>query len=424
MTAGGKSLVQWLQPKRFARRQQSYIAIAVAIWAGLWAADRPVPVGATLTYTLPLCNLIALAQDHLGFLYNRKRFLVSWAIYVGLVFVISVLGVAIVNVIRYPLNGVPGQTLWQFLASGWKFPFMATMVVGVSTQLYRRTRERLEAKNRELQQAIQQEAAKRELQGQELQQAREIQQSLLPKEIPRIQGFEIEGVWEPAQVVGGDYFDVIRLSDTKIGICIADVVGKGVSAALLMANVQASVRAFATDSASPSLLCSRVNSVLCSSISTGKYVTLFYGVLDSERRTFHYTNAGHLLPILIRAEGQAQALQNGGAVLGVFPAWKYEDGDLRLDTGDRLLLFTDGITEAGLPESEEFGESRLIESARRHAAKSTNDFKASLLAEVKQFCDSQLRDDATLIVISVLPQEQILEGHEHGDCEAVSRIEG
>lgn len=403
MTKGGKSLFRSIHPGRFIRRQQTYIAIAVAIYAALWAADRPVPIGTTLLYTVLLSNLIVSMQDYLGFLYQRKSLGHTWALYLPLMLAVAICGVMVVNIIQFPVRGLPGQRLWQFLASGWKFPFMATVIVGVSSQVYRQTRERLETKNRELQHAIELEAAQRELQGKELEQAREIQQSLLPKEIPRIAGFEIEGVWEPARVVGGDYFDVIQLSDHKLGICIADVVGKSVSAALLMANVQASVRAFANEWTSASGLCSRVNSVLCSNIGSGKFVTLFYGVLDGQRRSFHYTNAGHPLPILIRAGGKAEVLEDGGAVLGVFPAWKYEDSAVRLDAGDRLLLFTDGITEAGLPGGEEFGEQRLVASAQAGSTKSAGELKSCLLAEVKQFCSSQLQDDATLIVISVLP---------------------
>jgi len=389
--------------KLWIHRQQRYIAIAVAIWAALWAVDRRPDVSTTLAYTLPLGNLISLVQDYRGFLYERKARARSWAVYVVLLFVVGIVGTGIVNMIEYPLSRVPGQTLWEFLKSGWKIPFMATMIVGVSTELYRRTRERLETRNRELQQTIEKEAAERELQGQELQQAREIQQSLLPKEIPQVEGFEIDGAWEPARVVGGDYFDVIRLSATKLGICIADVVGKSVSAALLMANVQASVRAFASEATSPSDLCTRVNSVLCANIASGKFVTLFYGVLDAERGRMTYTNAGHLLPILVRAAGEAEQLQNDGAVLGVFPRWKYEDSVAEFCPGDRMLLFTDGITEAGLPGGEEFGEQRLIDGARLSAGKSTAELKSALLAKVEQFCASQLRDDATLIVISALP---------------------
>jgi phosphoserine phosphatase RsbU/P len=414
-----KSPIQSRLPIRLIRRQQSYVAVAVGIYAALWAADRPVPIGSTLIYTLSLCNLLVLMQDRLGFLYRRKRLWHSWALYSPLLLLVSILGVTVVNTIEFPVRRFPGQTLWQFLASGWKFPFMATVIVGVVSQFYRDTRERLESKNRELQQAIELEAAEHELQGQELQQAREIQQSLLPKEIPQVAGFEIDGAWEPARVVGGDYYDVIRLSETKLGICIADVVGKSVSAALLMANVQASVRAFATETTSPSALCSRVNSVLCANIATGKFVTLFYAVLDAEHGLLHYTNAGHLLPILIRADGEVQELHYGGAVIGVFPEWKYEDSVVQLHPGDRLLLFTDGITEAGLPGGEEFGEQRLITGARTYADKSTSELKLGLLGDVKQFCASQLMDDATLIVISALPSNRNAPAQDVESCAAV-----
>jgi len=392
--------------KRFIRRQQSYIAIAVAIWAALWAVGNRPDVSSTLAYTLPLGNLISLVQDCRGFLYARKSPARTWVLYFLLMILVGIVGTAVVNVLDYPLSRVPGQTLWANLQSRWKIPFMATMIVGISTEFYRRTRERLELKNRELEQTIERETAERELQGQELQQAREIQQSLLPKEIPQIPGFDIDGAWEPARVVGGDYFDVIRLSRTRLGICIADVVGKSVSAALLMANVQASVRAFSTDSTSPSELCRRVNSVLCPSIGVGKFVTLFYGILDAEQRTFRYANAGHLLPILMRAGGEVSELENGGAALGVFPAWKYEDSFLRLEPGDRLLLFTDGITEAGLPGADEFGPQRVIASVRKCRSQSAREFTASVLADARQFCSSQLTDDATLVGIATLPFDQ------------------
>ncbi len=423
LTREGQSAVQWFRPKRFILRQQSYIAIAVAIYAGLWAVERPADIGTTIAYTLPLCNFIAIIQDYLGFLYKSRRTSHSWAIYLALVLVIAVLGVAVVSAIQFPFHGVPGQSLWQFLKSGWKLPFMATMIVGISTEIYRRTRERLESRNRDLQHTIEMEVAQRVAQGHELQQAREIQQSLMPKEIPQIAGFEIAGAWEPARVVGGDYFDVIRLSDTKLGICIADVVGKSVSAALLMANVQASVRAFANESMAASDMCGRVNSVLSASIGTGKFVTFFYAVLDAETRSMHYTNAGHLLPILLRADGRTRELQNGGAVLGVFPDWKYEDSFLQFEAGDRLLLFTDGITEAGPGGEEEFGEERLVASARESIDKPAGEIKSRILADAKHFCDQQLRDDATLIVVAAQWHDEG-EIHRHHERLAVSALNG
>jgi sigma-B regulation protein RsbU (phosphoserine phosphatase) len=130
-------------------------------------------------------------------------------------------------------------------------------------------------------------------------------------------------------------------------------------------------------------------------------VTLFYGVLDAQQRILQYTNAGHLSPILVNGSRPPQQLQNGGALLGVFPEWKYEDSAAQLAPGDRLLLFTDGITEAAKSDGEEFGEQRLIDAASGLAQRSSAELKDQLLGQVKNFCASQLADDATLIVVSV-----------------------
>ena len=179
--------------------------------------------------------------------------------------------------------------------------------------------------------------------------------------------------------------------------------GAACCASAPMANVQASVRAFAAQAVPSSELCSRVNSVLCASVTTGKFVTFFFGILDARRGTMRYTNAGHLPPILFLKDGRVKQLENGGAVLGVFPGWKYEDSIVQLSPGDRLVLFTDGLTEAALPDGEEFGEAHLISSVRANAANSTSEVKLQLLNDVKQFCSGQLADDVTLIVVSALP---------------------
>ena len=184
-----------------------------------------------------------------------------------------------------------------------------------------------------------------------------------PENIPQIPGFEVAGAWQPASTVSGDYYDVLRLGDHRLGICIADVVGKGVSAALLMANVQAAVRAFASDSESPAQVCGKVNRLLCENIATGKFVTFLYGILDGETRTFRHCNAGHLYPILVSG-GSIRMLEQGGAVLGVFPDWTYEDSTIDLRAGDRLLLFTDGITEASDTNGQEFEETSIATFAK------------------------------------------------------------
>jgi len=295
----------------------------------------------------------------------------------------------------------PGGRFWPHLSSSWKFPSLATATFGLAWQIYRATNGKLEQRNRELQQAIALDIAEHEVQEEELERAREIQEALLPKVIPQVKGCKIAGTWEPARTVGGDYFDVIPLGREKLGICIADVVGKGVPAALLMANVQAAVRAFASESASPAWLCERVNSVLCANLAPEKFVTLFYGVLDGEKRTVQYASAGHPPPILKRASGSVQLMENGGAVLGVFPDWQYENSLVQLAPGDRLLLFTDGITEARKADGEQLGERRLMHLLEKLAEEAPSGLNARLLESVKSFGGSHQQDDATLIAIAV-----------------------
>jgi sigma-B regulation protein RsbU (phosphoserine phosphatase) len=272
-------------------------------------------------------------------------------------------------------------------------------VFGVLVFLYQTTKERLERRNVELQHSVERGSAQLEMQEQEFERAREIQQSLLPKEIPQLPGFEVAGAWQPARSVSGDYYDVLRLGDHRLGICIADVVGKGVSAALLMANVQAAVRAFASDIESPAQMCGRVNTLLHENIATGKFVTFFYGILDGQSHTFQYSNAGHLYPILISG-GSVRTLEQGGAVLGVFPDWKYENSAVELRSGDRLLLFTDGITEASDADGQEFEEASIAAFAKANCALPAKELNARLLAEITAFCGAQFQDDATLLVIA------------------------
>jgi len=176
-----------------------------------------------------------------------------------------------------------------------------------------------------------------------------------------------------------------------------------VPAALLMANVQAAVRAFASESATPAWVCERVNSALCANIAPEKFVSLFYGVLDAAHKTLCYTSAGHPAPILLPALGQARQLENGGAILGVFPNWKYETSFVQLAPRDRLVLFTDGITEAAKPGGEQLGEQGLVRLLEALPEQPPAKLNAALLTNVKHFCASHLQDDATLICIAVAP---------------------
>jgi sigma-B regulation protein RsbU (phosphoserine phosphatase) len=235
----------------------------------------------------------------------------------------------------------------------------------------------------------------------QMEEAREIQLGLVPRTIPSIPGCDVAVTWRPSGTLSGDYFDVLRFSDHHFGICIADAVGKGVPAALLMSNIQAMVKGLAQDNLPPSQLCEQLNSFVCKTITPNKFITFFYAHLDSERRMLRYANAGHNPPILARRDGTFVRLTTGGAVLGVRSEWRYSQGQIELDSGDRLLLFTDGVSEARDPAGEEFGEGRLIELFLSMPEASPLLLKRKLMQSVTDFCRSPLQDDATLIAISV-----------------------
>lgn len=385
---------------RFFRQQAVYLSFAAIVAAIFWAIGQQINPATVVLYSLCIGNLITLPLNRLSRLFSERPFPYNWLIFLALLVVLTPPVYLITSVIVWWLAPPSPQSLWHLISMGWKFPSLITLVFSVSMFLYYTTKDRLERRNVELQRSVELGAAQLEMQEQELQRAREIQQSLLPKDIPQLPGFEVATAWLPARMVGGDYFDVLRLGKNRLAICIADVVGKGVSAALLMANVQATVRAFARDSESPAWVCSRVNSVLCGNIATEKFVTFFYGVLDADQHTLQYCNAGHPPPLLVSSKN-ARQLPGSGAVLGVFPTWKYEDSIVGLSSGDRLLLFTDGITEASASDGREFGEDNLATLAQAHSADSASELNAQVLAKVTDFCKGQFQDDATVLVVAV-----------------------
>ena len=299
-------------------------------------------------------------------------------IFLPLLLVLTAPVYLITSVVVWLIALPAGLTLSSLIAVGWKFSFVVTLAFGIPSFLYHSTKEHLERRNVELQQKVEHGTARLEMQDAELQRAREIQQSLLPRNIPQIPGFEIAGAWQPASMVSGDYYDVLPLGGHKLGICIADVAGRGISAALLMSNVQAAVRAYANESQSPAQVCGQVNRLLCENVATGKFVTFLYGILDGDARSFQYCNAGHLYPILV-SRVSVGTLEQGGAVLGVFPAWTYEDSVIDLKAGDRLLLFTDGITEASDTNGQEFEETTIAAFAKANATLSASELDATML---------------------------------------------
>jgi sigma-B regulation protein RsbU (phosphoserine phosphatase) len=393
MTIDSKSLTV------FFRNQGIYLFIALVVGAIFWAIGQPINPFTVILYSLCIGNFLSPPMQLLHALYEKPS-PYDWVIFLALLCVVMFPVYALSTLIVWWLAPPGPQSLRHLMSTGWRMPFLITFVYGVTNFLYGRTRARLERRNVQLQRMLQAGAARLEIQEQELQRAREIQQSLLPKEIPQLPGIAVATAWRPARAVSGDYFDVLRLDGNRLAICIADVSGKGVSAALLMANVQASLRASVRDLDSPARVCSIMNGMLCESIAANKFVSFFCGVFDANTRTFRYCNAGHPYPILVSA-GAADTLDQGGAVLGVFPSWNYQDSSVNLRSGDRLLLFTDGITEAEDAQGEEFGVERVAAFGKAHAASSAAELNEQLLALASDFCGAQFQDDATLVVLAV-----------------------
>jgi sigma-B regulation protein RsbU (phosphoserine phosphatase) len=382
------------------RQQIIYVVFSAMICVVFWAEGQPTNPIAVVLYTFCIGNLLSIGLPWFEPIYEKRAFPYNLLIFLPVLAVIMVPVFLVTTVIVWLVAPHSSHTLLELLMA-WKFPVVITFIFGIFSFVSQTTKERLERRNVELEQAVESGTAQIAMQEQELERAREIQSSLLPKEIPQLAGFEVAGAWQPALTVSGDYYDVLRLDGHRLGICIADVAGKGVSAALLMANVQAAVRAFADSSGSPAEMCSKVNALLHENVATGKFVTFLYGVLDAEKRTFRYCNAGHLPPIVF-SEGEARTVDGGGAVLGVFPSWSYEDAVIELKTGDRLLLFTDGITEAADASGQEFGETGIADFVKANSALAAKELNSRLLKRVTEFCDAQFHDDATVLVIAAL----------------------
>jgi serine phosphatase RsbU (regulator of sigma subunit) len=229
-------------------------------------------------------------------------------------------------------------------------------------------------------------------------QARTIQQSLLPREMPQIAGLDVSGIWLSARTMGGDYFDVIELAPTQLAVCIGDVAGKGMPAALLMSGLQAAVRASASDS--PRDVCERVRRVVVSSLTGGRFVTFFYATVDVAAMRLRWTNAGHNAPVLARGDGTVVRLDEGGpAISRLFRTTGYVEKEIPLQPGDRLVLFTDGVSEAAADDGEQFGEQRIEELATRGGA-SAADLQQAIVTATTAFA-REIEDDLTLVVVKV-----------------------
>jgi predicted ester cyclase len=249
------------------------------------------------------------------------------------------------------------------------------------------------------QQRLEQEIRERERVEQELRVARSIQQASLPKEVPELEGWQINPYYRPAREVGGDFYDFFELPNGHLGLVVGDATGKGVPAALVMASARSMLRAVAQASDySPGDVLRRVNDSLVTDIPPNMFVTCFCAILDPERARLSYANAGHDLPYLHR-NGDAEELRARGMPLGLMPSMSYEEKEILLDVGDIALLYSDGLVEAHDPKGEMFGFPRLRALVAEHGeARSLEDF---LLEELYSFVGEswEQEDDITLLTL-------------------------
>jgi phosphoserine phosphatase RsbU/P len=234
---------------------------------------------------------------------------------------------------------------------------------------------------------------------QELEIAKQVQARLFPQTLPPLKTLEYAGVCIQARKVGGDYYDFLDLGGERLGFVIGDISGKGIAAALLMANLQANLRsqcAIAWDQ--PQRLLRSVNQLFCENTPDGSFATLFFAEYDDTSGRLRYANCGHLYGLLLRSDNTVERLEATATVLGIFKDWDCEIGERQLHLGDTLALYTDGITESYNSADEEFGEQRLIEALQRHREGSSQAALASIVLEVQRFSPHEQHDDITLII--------------------------
>ena len=234
--------------------------------------------------------------------------------------------------------------------------------------------------------------------------ARNIQIRLLPKTMPDLSNLLIHGINVPSKQVGGDYFDIIPIDDNCLGITIADVSGKGMGAALLMSNLQASLQSLIREKYPLDKLVGRINNVIYQNTDPEKYITFFYGQLDKNTLLFNYVNAGHNPPYLLHEDGSMDELITGGIILGMMPDMPYEIGSCQLSKGDMLMLYTDGVTETMTLDDEEYEESRLIKFLKNTGlTKNPEEINKDLIVDLEEFAvGAPQNDDITILTLQVI----------------------
>ncbi len=383
------------------------LAVTVCVDVVMRILHVPTNILATLVNTFVTGNvaicLILLTRP----LFIGRQSPWNWIGYIPTLLCIGFVASAAAEIPTFLLFGHHSTTYFRSVLIDEPFGIVVTLIVGILYFAFDQSRSSLLARNSQLQSQVQLGLMERQTHQSDLQQAHDIQVHLLPRETPQIPGYQIACAWQPARSVSGDYFDVLGLSQEKLGLCIADVAGKGMAAALLMANLQASVKAFTQDGGnnpsveSPAELCAKLNTALSNNIAPGRFVTLFYGILDSQSRVFKYENAGHCLPLLVHADGSIDFLPAYSGVLGLFSHWTYSDREVQLAPQDVFVLMTDGVLEASDDKEEEFGYQRLIASVLASRDQGVHAIRQRVLSDVTAFCSNHFQDDASLIVVTM-----------------------
>lgn len=299
----------------------------------------------------------------------------------------------------YLIGFLVGAGLLLFLGRGlvqgsalatWGLTFGATTAVAVLLVTLYRVQIELQASRRQL--------ARKEA---ELSFALEVQQALFPRHLPDKNGLEFAAVCIPARGISGDYYDVMQFPDGRLVFAIADISGKGISAAILMANVQALLRTLSETGIPPAEVCKRLNHHLHQVTDASKFATFFYAEWNAALQRMRYVNAGHYAPVLL-GSSRGRQLDEGGVPLGLFPGSEFKTGEVTLQPGDLLALYSDGITEAASKNGEEFGEGRLQTEIEKHAEKTLAEIQAGVLEAVRNWAGDELEDDMTLLMVRAI----------------------
>ena len=269
----------------------------------------------------------------------------------------------------------------------WGLTFGGTTAVAVLLASLYRLRLELRVSRRQL--------ARKEA---ELSFAREVQRALFPRALPSESGLEFAAVCIPAAGISGDYYDVLQLQDGRLIFAIADISGKGISAAILMANLQALLRSVSSFADSPSDVCARLNHHLIQVTDDTRFATFFVGEWDAQERRLCYVNAGHHPPILM-GSCRGRRLEEGGPPLGLFQDYEFAAGKVQLEPGDTLVLYSDGVTEARSASGEEFGEARLERVIEQHCGDSLPELQGAILEEIGKWSGEEAEDDMTLLIV-------------------------